>query len=163
MLGGLTARRLHAPPLAEEAAAGAPGLAGRAAAAARAALFAGGVSRGRGVAPDRGRCEAGAWRRVRHGPLPRRALPPVSRPGWTLLVQGLDLHDAAAHAMLRAFRFVPDARLDDLMMSWASDGGGVGPHLDSLRRVPAAGAGPAPLAHRPAAAHDDRLRARARR
>jgi 50S ribosomal protein L16 3-hydroxylase len=29
------------------------------------------------------------------------------------------------------FRFVPDARLDDLMLSWASDGGGVGPHLDS--------------------------------
>ena len=70
------------------------------------------------------------WR-VRPGPLPRRALPPVSRAGWTLLVQGLDLHVPAAHELLRAFRFVPDARLDDLMVSWASDGGGVGPHLDS--------------------------------
>jgi len=68
---------------------------------------------------------------VRHGPLPRRALPPLRQPGWTLLVQGLDLHLAAAHEMLSRFRFVPDARLDDLMMSWASDGGGVGPHLDS--------------------------------
>ena len=29
------------------------------------------------------------------------------------------------------FRFVPDARLDDLMISWASDGGGVGAHVDS--------------------------------
>jgi 50S ribosomal protein L16 3-hydroxylase len=46
-------------------------------------------------------------------------------------VQGLDLHVAAAHEMLSRFRFAPDARLDDLMMSWASDGGGVGPHLDS--------------------------------
>lgn len=72
----------------------------------------------------------GGWR-VRHGPFARRALPPARRPGWTLLVQGLDLHVAAAHALLQRFRFVPDARLDDLMLSWASDGGGVGPHLDS--------------------------------
>jgi 50S ribosomal protein L16 3-hydroxylase len=70
------------------------------------------------------------WR-VRHGPLPRRALPPASRPGWTLLLQGLDLHVPAAHAMLQRFAFLPHARLDDLMMSWASPQGGVGPHLDS--------------------------------
>jgi len=68
---------------------------------------------------------------LRHGPLPRRALPPLSRAGWTLLVQGLDLHVQAAHELLARFRFVPDARLDDLMLSYASDGGGVGPHLDS--------------------------------
>jgi 50S ribosomal protein L16 3-hydroxylase len=68
---------------------------------------------------------------LRSGPLPRRALPPVARPGWTLLVQGLDLHVPAAHAMLARFAFLPHARLDDLMVSWASDGGGVGPHLDS--------------------------------
>lgn len=73
---------------------------------------------------------AGSWK-LRHGPLPRRALPPVARPGWTLLVQGLDLHVGAAHAMLQRFAFVPQVRLDDLMLSWASDGGGVGPHLDS--------------------------------
>ncbi len=72
----------------------------------------------------------GVWS-VRHGPLPRRALPPLARPGWTLLVQGLDLHVPAAHQMLQRFRFVPDARLDDLMVSWASPGGGVGPHLDA--------------------------------
>ena len=46
-------------------------------------------------------------------------------------MQGLDLHVQAAHEMLARFRFVPDARLDDLMLSYASDGGGVGPHLDS--------------------------------
>jgi len=68
---------------------------------------------------------------LRRGPLPRRALPPLRQPGWTLLVQGVDLHVIAAHQLLNRFRFVPDARLDDLMVSYASDGGGVGPHLDS--------------------------------
>jgi 50S ribosomal protein L16 3-hydroxylase len=68
---------------------------------------------------------------VRHGPLPRRALPPMTQAGWTLLVQGVDLHDDAARALLDRFAFTPAARLDDLMLSWASDGGGVGPHLDS--------------------------------
>jgi 50S ribosomal protein L16 3-hydroxylase len=72
----------------------------------------------------------GRWR-LRHGPLPRRALPPLRQPGWTLLVQGLDLHLAAAHELLLRLRFVPDARLDDLMLSYASDGGGVGPHIDA--------------------------------
>jgi 50S ribosomal protein L16 3-hydroxylase len=74
--------------------------------------------------------EASGWR-LREGPLPRRALPPVARPGWTLLVQGVDLHVPQAHALLDRFRFVPQARLDDLMLSWASDGGGVGAHVDS--------------------------------
>jgi 50S ribosomal protein L16 3-hydroxylase len=68
---------------------------------------------------------------LRRGPLKRRNLPPVTQPGWTLLVQGLNLHVPAAHRLLSRFRFVPQARLDDLMVSWASDGGGVGPHYDS--------------------------------
>jgi 50S ribosomal protein L16 3-hydroxylase len=68
---------------------------------------------------------------LRQGPLPRRALPRVDERGWTLLVQGLDTHLDSARELLSRFRFVPDARLDDLMVSWASDGGGVGPHLDS--------------------------------
>ena len=72
----------------------------------------------------------GNWK-LRHGPFSRRALPPQRKADWTLLLQGLDLHWQAAHEMLQAFRFVPEARLDDLMISWASDGGGVGPHLDS--------------------------------
>jgi 50S ribosomal protein L16 3-hydroxylase len=74
--------------------------------------------------------KAGSWS-LRHGPLPRRALPPIAQPGWTVLLQGLDLWVPAAHQMLQAFRFVPDARLDDLMLSWASTGGGVGPHVDA--------------------------------
>ena len=68
---------------------------------------------------------------LRRGPLPRRALPPLSRAGWTLLVQGVDLHVPAAHELLHRFRFVPDARLDDVMVSFATAGGGVGPHVDS--------------------------------
>ena len=71
-----------------------------------------------------------AWK-LRHGPLARQALPPVKQPRWTLLVQGLDLHVAEAHEMLSRFRFVPQARLDDLMISWASEGGGVGAHMDN--------------------------------
>jgi 50S ribosomal protein L16 3-hydroxylase len=70
------------------------------------------------------------WR-MRTGPFTRRQLPPLQRPGWTLLVQGLDLHVQAAHDLLSQFRFIPDARLDDVMVSYASDGGGVGPHFDS--------------------------------
>jgi len=65
------------------------------------------------------------------GPFERRRLPPLKQPAWTLLVQGVDLHHEAVHQLLQRFRFVPDARLDDLMISWASEGGGVGPHFDS--------------------------------
>ena len=70
------------------------------------------------------------WR-MRQGPFSRRQLPPLTRSDWTLLVQGVDLHADLAHQMLAPFRFVPDMRLDDLMVSYATDGGGVGPHLDS--------------------------------
>lgn len=62
---------------------------------------------------------------------PFRRLPTLARPGWTLLVQGVDLHLDAGRALLDRFRFVADARLDDLMISVASDGGGVGAHVDS--------------------------------
>ena len=68
---------------------------------------------------------------LRHGPFGRRSLPPTTQPGWTLLVQGVDLHHQGIHDLLNQFRFLPDARLDDLMISYASDRGGVGPHFDS--------------------------------
>ena len=71
-----------------------------------------------------------AWR-LKTGPLVRRALPALKQPGWTLLVQGVDLHRDAVRALMDQFRFVPDARLDDLMISYAVPGGGVGPHFDS--------------------------------
>jgi 50S ribosomal protein L16 3-hydroxylase len=74
--------------------------------------------------------EGKGWR-FRRGPFARRMLPPLAQPRWTLLVQGVDLHHPKAHELLAQFRFVPQARLDDLMVSYASDGGGVGPHFDS--------------------------------
>ena len=66
---------------------------------------------------------------LKHGPLERTQLPPLKQAGWTLLVQGVDQHLDAAHELLQRFRFVPDARLDDLMISWASDTGGRGAAL----------------------------------
>lgn len=51
-------------------------------------------------------------------------------PAASLLVQGVDTQVASVREVLEAFRFVGDARLDDVMVSWASTGGGVGPHLD---------------------------------
>ena len=70
------------------------------------------------------------WR-MKSGPFAPRSLPALSKPGWSLLVQGVDMHEAKAYALLQQFRFVPDARMDDLMISYASAGGGVGPHFDS--------------------------------
>ena len=74
---------------------------------------------------------ADAGWKLAHGPFARRALPSLKQPRWTLLVQGVDTQLDSAHRLLSNFRFVPDARLDDLMISYASDGGGVGPHVDS--------------------------------
>ncbi|MGV2287453.1 cupin domain-containing protein [Trinickia sp. YCB016] len=72
----------------------------------------------------------GGWQ-LKHGPFAPDELPSAKRREWTLLVQGVNLHDDRARALLDRFRFVPDARLDDLMISYATDGGGVGPHFDS--------------------------------
>ena len=74
--------------------------------------------------------DAQPWQ-MRNGPFKPRALPSVSRPNWTLLVQGVDLHVNTFADLRDRFRFIPDARLDDVMVSYASDGGGVGPHFDS--------------------------------
>ena len=73
---------------------------------------------------------AAGWR-MKQGPFPPRSLPALNKSAWSLLVQGVDLHHPGAHALLQQFRFIPDARLDDLMISYASTGGGVGPHFDS--------------------------------
>lgn len=68
---------------------------------------------------------------VRHGPFSRRALGRLPARSWTLLVQGVDLVHAGAAGLLRTFGFLPYARLDDVMVSYAAPGGGVGPHFDS--------------------------------
>ena len=87
------------------------------------------------TAPAKAKAQAKApaaerWR-LKHGPFARRALPPLSQRGWTMLVQGVDLHVQAAHELLQKFRWIADARVDDLMVSYASPGGGVGAHIDS--------------------------------
>jgi 50S ribosomal protein L16 3-hydroxylase len=65
------------------------------------------------------------------GPFKRTQLERLPARNWTLLVQGVNLQDGAADALLRRFAFIPYARLDDLMVSYAVPGGGVGPHYDS--------------------------------
>lgn len=66
-----------------------------------------------------------------HGPFRHADFKALPARGWTLLVQGLNLHSNEADALLRRFSFLPFARLDDLMASYAVPGGGVGPHFDS--------------------------------
>ena len=68
---------------------------------------------------------------LRRGPFGKRALPALRQPGWSLLVQGVDLHHDGVAAVKQALNFIPAARLDDVMISYATDGGGVGPHFDS--------------------------------
>ena len=68
---------------------------------------------------------------LEHGPFRRGRLARLPRRDVTLLVQGVNLHSRAADALLRRFAFIPHARLDDLMVSYAAPGGGVGPHVDS--------------------------------
>lgn len=70
----------------------------------------------------------GASRETVHGPFAK--IKP-KRINWTLLVSGVNLHVRAAEDLLRRFDFVPQARLDDVMVSFATPGGGVGPHVDS--------------------------------
>lgn len=66
-----------------------------------------------------------------HGPFRRADFAALPERNWTLLVQGVNLHSTAADALLRRFAFLPFARLDDVMVSLAAPGGGVGPHVDS--------------------------------
>jgi len=69
-----------------------------------------------------------AWT-VDHGPLRPRQL--AAKGVWTVLVQGINHFLPAADALLRCFAFIPYTRLDDVMASYATQGGGVGPHYDS--------------------------------
>lgn len=71
----------------------------------------------------------GGWE-VKSGPQ-RAADMRRKRAPWTVLVQGVNLSVKAGDALMRCFSFIPQARLDDLMVSYATDGGGVGPHFDN--------------------------------
>ena len=73
---------------------------------------------------------SGNWS-LAHGPFRKRDLPKISDPNWTVLVQQVNTLLPAADRFLDAFRFIPEARLDDLMISVAGPGGGIGAHVDS--------------------------------
>lgn len=67
---------------------------------------------------------------VHHGPIPEESFADLPASHWSLLVQHADLLDPEINALLDAFRFIPSWRLDDIMVSYATDQGGVGPHFD---------------------------------
>ncbi|HEY8354464.1 MAG TPA: cupin domain-containing protein [Methylophilaceae bacterium] len=72
----------------------------------------------------------GKWL-LEHGPFAEERFGSLPKADWTLLVQGVNHYLPEAAALLQRFSFIPHARLDDLMVSYAPDGGGVGPHFDS--------------------------------
>jgi 50S ribosomal protein L16 3-hydroxylase len=68
---------------------------------------------------------------ARDGPFAEDELASLPRQNWTLLVQDVEKHLPDFRAFLAAVDFIPDWRVDDLMVSYAAPGGGVGPHLDN--------------------------------
>jgi 50S ribosomal protein L16 3-hydroxylase len=74
--------------------------------------------------------EGRTWE-MEHGPFEPDVYGKLPSTRWTLLVQGLNHFLPAADALMRRFAFVPYTRLDDVMVSYAVKGGGVGPHIDS--------------------------------
>ncbi|MBW8753363.1 MAG: cupin domain-containing protein [Sphingomonadales bacterium] len=71
----------------------------------------------------------GGWA-VEHGPIAEQRFSQLGRKGWTLLVQAVDHHVPEVAALIEPFRFIPNWRIDDVMVSYAADEGGVGPHFD---------------------------------
>lgn len=67
---------------------------------------------------------------MENGPLPETRFAELGSAPWTLLVQAVDHHVPDVAALIEPFRFVPDWRIDDVMVSYATNGGGVGPHYD---------------------------------
>ena len=72
---------------------------------------------------------SGGWK-LEHGPLAESRFGELGEQPWTLLVQAVDHHVPAVAALLDPFRFIPNWRIDDVMVSYAVDGGGVGAHFD---------------------------------
>ena len=69
--------------------------------------------------------------RVEHGPFDDATLGSLPARDWTLLVQDVEKHLADFRQWLAYCRFIPDWRIDDLMISFAAPGGSVGPHKDN--------------------------------
>lgn len=74
-------------------------------------------------------CSGDSWS-LEHGPVPEARFGQLGAMPWTLLVQAVDQHIPDVAALIEPFRFIPNWRIDDVMVSYASDGGGVGPHFD---------------------------------
>jgi len=70
-----------------------------------------------------------AWE-VENGPIPETRFGELGAKEWTLLVQAVDHYVPEVAALIEPFRFIPDWRIDDVMVSYAANGGGVGPHFD---------------------------------
>ena len=68
---------------------------------------------------------------LEHGPLAEERFGRMDKAPWTLLVQAVDHHVPEVAALLEPFRFIPNWRVDDVMVSYAVDGGGVGAHSDN--------------------------------
>lgn len=68
---------------------------------------------------------------LRHGPFEDDTFHALPRERWTLLVQGVDTWVPEVAALVDHFRFIPNWRIDDVMISYAADKGGVGPHYDT--------------------------------
>ncbi len=68
---------------------------------------------------------------LHHAPFTPDDFSDFGKAKWTVLVQGVNHHLAKAGELLERFNFIPHTRLDDLMVSYAPKGGGVGPHFDS--------------------------------
>jgi len=73
---------------------------------------------------------AGGALTAEDGPIPAARFGELGRDQWTLLVQAVDHFVPDVAALIEPFRFVPNWRIDDVMVSVAADGGGVGAHFD---------------------------------
>ena len=71
----------------------------------------------------------GTWK-VENGPFVETRFGTLREKQWTLLVQAVDHHVPGVAALIEPFRFLPNWRIDDVMVSLAADEGGVGPHFD---------------------------------
>lgn len=67
---------------------------------------------------------------LEHGPLPEQRFAKLPKKNWTLLVQAVDHYVPEVADLIDEFRFIPNWRIDDVMVSYAADGGGVGAHFD---------------------------------
>ena len=67
---------------------------------------------------------------LRHGPFSEADFASLGQRDWTLLVQSVDHYLTEVSLLLDSFSFLPAWRLEDIMISYAAEGGGVGPHFD---------------------------------